>query len=287
MLLRGAFHALGTEIELLLDAEHAPESSLALDAAEVEFERLEHVLSRFRPDSELPELNDTGSLDAGLDLFTVAQLTLDARERTGGRFDPTVHAALVAAGYDRTPDEVAAEGADDFAGCRCGGSVAIDPLTRRIELEPDVLLDLGGIAKGYAVDCAALLLGVAGPCLANAGGDLAVQGGSWPVGVETPDGTLTPELDGGAIATSGRDRRRWSRNGEERHYLIDPATGRPADTELLTVTVVAGSAVEAEVYAKSLFLAGRADALEEADALGLRCVLVTVDGETLLGGGLA
>ena len=121
---------------------------------------------------------------------------------------------------------------------------------------------------------------MSGPCLVNAGGDLAVRGEEpWPVGVE--DGP-TLELTRGAIATSGRDQRRWRRDGQERHHLIDPATGRPSETDLLRVTVVASSAVEAEVLAKNLFLAGENDAA----AAGVPALLVMVDGRTRLVGGL-
>ena len=121
-------------------------------------------------------------------------------------------------------------------------------------------LDLGGIAKGYAVDRAAELLAPAGPCLVNAGGDLAVRGGAWPVGVEH----LTLLLERGAIATSGRDRRRWTRDGREHHHLIDPRTGAPADTPLLRATVVAASAAEAEVLAKAVFLGDEEAARQHA-----------------------
>ena len=108
----------------------------------------------------------------------------------------------------------------------------------------------------------------------NAGGDLAVRGGAWPVGVAED---LTLELSHGGIATSGRDRRRWRRDGEELHHLIDPKTGRPAESDLLRVTVVAGSAVEAEVLAKAAFLGADVDVPR---------VLVTADGRTILAGGL-
>ena len=102
-----------------------------------------------------------------------------------------------------------------------------------------------------------------------------MRGGSWPVGV-TDDVTL--ELTRGAIATSGRDRRRWRRNGEELHHLIDPSTGRPAVSDVLRVTVVAGSATEAEILAKAAFLGADVDVPR---------VLVTADGRTVLAGGLA
>lgn len=272
---RRTFAAMGTEVELLLDAEPSAEGDTALARAERAFERLEALLSRFRPDSELSALNRLGSLEAGDDLVAVAALALEARERTGGLFDPTVHNALVAAGYDRTFDELVADGPASPAQ-RCGGRIAVDG--RRIELEPGFRLDLGGIAKGYTVDRAAQLLGTAGPCLVNAGGDLAARGRSWPVGVETGDGQITLALEDGAIATSGRDRRRWRRDGAEAHHLIDPLTGTPAESDFLRVTVVAPTAVEAEVLAKAVFLGAEPEA---------PAVLVTADGRTVLAGGLA
>ena len=137
-------------------------------------------------------------------------------------------------------------------------------------------LDLGGIAKGYAVDRAAGILAAAGPCLVNAGGDLAVRGGAWPVALEGTDIVL--ELTSGAIATSGRDRRTWRRGGSECHHLIDPRTGLPAETGLVKVTVVAPTAVEAEVLAKIAFLGGEVDVPR---------VLVRADGSVVLAGGLA
>jgi thiamine biosynthesis lipoprotein len=154
---------------------------------------------------------------------------------------------------------------------------------RRIELGRGVRLDLGGIGKGYAVDRALGLLAAAGPCLVSAGGDLAVSGtpagGVWPVGVAVPDGRVTVGLESGAVATSGRDRRRWRRGGEERHHLVDPRTGRPAEGDLLRVTVLAPTAVEAEVLAKALFLG--------AEPAGASAVLVRADGTVVFTGGLA
>ena len=88
-------------------------------------------------------------------------------------------------------------------------------------------IDLGGIGKGYACERAAEILATAGPCLVNAGGDIATRDGVWTVAVETPDGPLALELSGScALATSGRDSRRWRRAGRELHHIIDPAHGR-------------------------------------------------------------
>ncbi len=274
---RRTFRAMGTDIELLVDAENADGT---LDAAEAEFHRLEAILSRFRPESELSRLNEAGAADAGPELVALTSLSLAARELTDGRFDPTVHDAVVAAGYDRTFDDVAADG-PDARPVACGGGVRVDG--SRIELDPGVRLDFGGIGKGWAADRAAEILAEAGPCLVNAGGDIAVRGGSWPVGVET----MTVELTAGGLATSGRDRRTWRRGGRELHHLIDPQTGTSAESDLLRLTVIAGNAVAAEVWAKALYLRGSAEAAEEADERGLPAVLVAADGTTRVAGGLA
>jgi FAD:protein FMN transferase len=283
MIEQRSFHAMGTRIDLFVEAEAAGRE---LDAAEAEFHRLEALLSRFREDSELSRLNRLGSLEAGPDLCRVLELALAARERTGGRFDPTVHDALVSAGYDRSFERVEPDsGESPIAAPAAGGRVRVTGA--RVELEPGTHVDLGGIAKGYAAERAAELLALAGPCLVNAGGDIAMRGGSWPVGVETASGSLTLELTGGGLATSGRDRRRWRRGGREQHHLIDPRSAAPAETDLLRVTAIAGDAVEAEVAAKSLFLAGRARAVTEAGRNGVSAVLVTDDGRTLFTGALA
>jgi thiamine biosynthesis lipoprotein len=269
---------MGTEIELLVQAD---EAEVEVAAAEAEFRRLEGLLTRFDPSSELSCLNEAGSFQAGPELLEVVELALAGRAITAGRFDPTVHDALVEAGYDRTFDELPEDGPAPPAGNACGGAVRIDG--NRIELEEGVRLDLGGIGKGYAAEQAATILAAAGPCLVNAGGDIALRGVAWTIAVQ-PE--LTLELSGGGLATSGRDRRAWRRGGRELHHLIDPVTGEPAACDLLRATVVAPDAIQAEIWAKALFLAGSHAAAAEADSQRLPCVLVTRSGETRLAGGL-
>jgi FAD:protein FMN transferase len=284
-----SFRAMGTSVACFLETEQ--DATSAFGVVEAEFERLEETMSRFRPESELSRLNRNGRIQASEDLFEVIRLSLRAREKTHGRFDPTVHDAVVAAGYDRTFEEIEELPGLAPAQALVGGRVVLDEEGGVIELEPGFRLDLGGIGKGYAVDRACRLLAEWGPCLVNAGGDIAVRGrpvsGTWPIGVDTPAGTFSLGLDSGALATSGRDRRRWRRGGRERHHLIDPATGAPSESDLLRVTVVGRTAVEAEVRAKALFLAGVEGAVAEVSRLRIAAVLVARDGRTVFAGALA
>ena len=273
-----AFHAMGTIFELVVEADEADE---VFAAAEAEVERLEQIMSRFRSDSELSRLNRDGAIDASQDLAEVVERALAARERTGGRFDPTIHDALVGAGYDRTFDELPEDTDAAAMPSACGGGCTVSG--RRIELEPGVRLDLGGIGKGFAAERIAELLALTGPALVSAGGDVAVRGvpteGTWAVAV---DDTLTLGLTRGGLATSGRDRRRWRRSGVEQHHLIDPSTGLPSETDLVRVTAIGTDAVDAEVLAKDLFLGGA----EAALVRDVPAVLVTDDGRTVTTGGL-
>jgi thiamine biosynthesis lipoprotein len=286
---RHTFRAMGTDVEALLDGEPGVEALHGLASVEREFRRLETILTRFDRDSELSRLNTEGSIEPSGDLRAVVERAMEARERTGGRFDPTVLDALVAAGYDRSFELIGDEPVAQREAAPAGGRVHVG--SALIALEPGVRLDLGGIGKGYAVERAVALLAPYGPCLVNAGGDLAVSGvpeqGTWPVGVETSDGTLTLGLTAGALATSGRDRRTWKTANGTGHHLIDPNSGRPSESDLLRVTVVASTAVEAEVLAKALFLGGEEAAVAEAEALGAPAVFVTADGRTRTAGGLA
>lgn len=291
---RRRFRAMNTDVEILIDARPNPALERLCDLAESEFSRYEQTFSRFREDSELSRLNRAGCVYPSPELAEVIRLALDARDRTGGRFDPTVHDALVAAGYGTTFDDIGGghrPGSTALA-ARCGGGVAFDVVTGEIALDHGVRIDLGGIAKGYAADRVAELAGTHASCMVNAGGDVAVCGaprcGAWDIGVTRGDGSvMTLSLRQGGLATSGRDRRRWTVDSREMHHIIDPDTSAPAQTDLLRVTAVASSAADAEVLAKSLFICGRAEAARKADAAGVPCVLVDANGATLLAGGLA
>ena len=289
MTMRREFLAMGTDVLLVLvpqvDTAQAEE---ALDAARREITRIEAIASRFDPGSELSRLNASGRAEVSADLLRLITLALAMRDDTGGRFDPTVHEAMMAAGYDRPIHELPADGGEVGAAMPAGGHVRI----RRgvVSLGEGTCLDLGGIAKGWTADRVADLLGAHGDCLVSIGGDIAVRGrhagGPWPVEVMHGDAARVVGLARGGMATSGTDRRRWMRDGAQMHHVIDPATGAPSTTDLLRVTTVADDAATAEAWATALLLAGRDGAEGEARGLGITSVLVGADGSTTTTGSL-
>lgn len=290
-MMRAGFPAMGTTFELLLDAPEGPSGRAALDAARREVGRLERLLSRFRPDSQVRALNRDRSMRAGPDLLRVLDAALAARRRTGGLFDPTVGRAVRDWGYDRTFRDVPA---DDPRPAPppgpAGGTVAVDHATGWVGLGPGADLDLGAIAKGDAADRACAVLAAAGPCLVNAGGDLRVSGpaaaGPWPVALAGAPGAPVLRVATGGLATSGVDRRRWARAGRPAHHAIAPGTGAPARTDLVRATVAAPTCAEADALATALLVAGAATARRLADDWRVPAALAGADGSLTYAGGL-
>lgn len=301
--LRVAFRGMGTEIALAV-WPRAGEAQAAETAlwAEVAFLRdAEALLSRFQPDSEISRLNSGSGRPMRVSALTFAAIraALGAAAASGGLFDPTVYRALLAAGYDRSwpalsgpPLRPAAAPPWQAGRWR---EVRLDAAAQTVALPEGVGLDLGGIAKGWLADQVVERLHGFGPTLADLGGDIAVRGlppdaDAWAIDVDGPAGEYlgSVRLSGGqAIATSGITRRRWQTAAGERHHLIDPRTGAPALTDLLSVTVVAPAAAEAEVAAKGVLLLGselgRAALALAPEYAGL---LVCRDGRLLSVGGL-
>ena len=275
-LLERAFRAMGTSCALAVTVRSLDQrgAQRALDAGLAEVESCERALSRFDPDSDLSRLNAAsgGWVEVDGRLLDALVLAMRAREDTGGRFDPTILPALVAAGYDRTFEELEERPARTANGWRAAADVEVDPRHGRARVERGAAVDLGGIGKGFSAGRTLLAMALASPGLPGAlvdlGGDLALaglppDGRSWRVGVadaRTPGETLmTLAIEQGGVATSGRDRRRFGPN-RSLHHLIDPSTGAPALAGPLSVTVVAPDPAEAEAHATALALSTLEDA---------------------------
>lgn len=252
---------MGTRIEVVLPDSQA-ECARAVDDL---FAGWEQELSRFRPASGLSRVNTAAGrpAPAGPLLRRVVRRALDAAAATDGTFDPLLGRQLEAIGYDVTFDRIASPSPSE-APATPGGAwrrVVVDDRAGTITVPAGARLDLGGIAKGMAVDASISLLQDAGvdSALVNAGGDIAViaHPEGWPVEVETHAGSTVVSLLRGAIATSTARSRRWLQGGVERHHLLDPRSGLPARSEVHSATVTADSCADAEVAAKVALVLGR------------------------------
>lgn len=267
------FHAMGCEMLAALDSESL-QAERTLASVPEWFESWEQSLSRFREDSELSELNRHAGQPwkVSQTLWRVFQAARQAEQRSQGLVTPGVLGALIHAGYDRSFSELAPLSTDLPAASLptqpC--SMIKDETAHTICLPPGLGLDFGGIAKGWAANQAVQKLRAYGPALVDAGGDIAVSGrpldGSpWAIGVADPSrpehdlGTLL--LVSGGVATSGIDYRRWQQGGAWKHHIIDPRTGAPAETDVLSVTVVGSTIMEAETAAKVVLILGSREGL--------------------------
>jgi len=237
------FRAMGADV--LVHGASAEE----LEAIDALFADWDRVFSRFRPDSELNLVNrDLSPVVVLSRPFAFAlRAALEAAEATDGLVDPTLGAAIEAAGYDRD-FSLLAEDARPAGPAVPGRRDSVRLSGRLLSRPPGIALDLNGVVKALAVDSALEL--IAGDGLVAAGGDLAARGGA-NVGLPVA-GAL--HLIAGGVATSGTTKRRWRRGGELQHHLIDPGSGRPARSRWDEVTVTADSCLAADVAAKAAFL---------------------------------
>lgn len=272
MIHRLSFCAMGTHMLACLDvdSDQAPE---ILAQAPAWFEAWEQALSRFRLDSELSRLNRSNGRPTPVSetFWQVFQAALDAEAWTDGLVTPTIADSLFEVGYDRDFDLLAGARLPahlpTLTAVRPLSAVEWDEAKRTIHLPEGIRLDFGGVAKGWAAHQAMLRLSEYGPALMNAGGDVAssgplLNGGSWEITITNPftrreeDSLGTILLRGEAVATSGTDHRRWQQGDFLRHHIIDPHTGLPAQTDVLSATVVAPTVLEAEAAAKSALIRG-------------------------------
>jgi thiamine biosynthesis lipoprotein ApbE len=177
--------------------------------------------------------------------------------------------------------------------------IKLDDSTKTLTVPAGVRLDLGATAKAWAADRSAEGISRVLGCgvLVSLGGDIAVAGevppGGWPIRVQDITGDPLAPAEGpasvisireGGLATSSTSARRWRRGGDLMHHILDPRTGRPADSDWRTVSVAAGSALDANISSTAAIIRG-SDATGWLTQLGLPARLVAIDGSvTMLAG---
>ena len=313
---RRQWRAMGTDAEVIVvvDADAVGVADRMAELAVQRIEILEQSWSRFRSTSELSALNAScgqGPRSASADLMELLDRMQQAWRWTAGACDGAVHDAMTAWGYDRDFALLASdhgaiplEAPGNERPQRAAGigptlaDVMIDRAAGTIELPASLRIDPGAIGKGLAADivCREVASAGASGVLVNMGGDISVcgawlDGHPWQVGLRderNPDASsvmLTIHDSPCGIATSTSLRRRWSVHGHSVHHIIDPSTGRPAQSDLVQATVIAPTAWQAEAAATAAMVRGAEAGSEWLTAHHLDAFLFSTEAMLTLPGG--
>jgi len=282
-----------TSVELVVTDPRAVAPATAILRRQLD--RVEQVASRFRPDSEIVQLQKASTRfpswaqPVSDDLYEAVTIAVRAAALTDGAVDPTVGSALCDLGYDRDFSAVAGGVDRPLPAARPvpgWQTVTVDAERRAVGLLPGTVLDLGATAKAWAADraCAAIAGQLDCGVLVSLGGDLAVANapdGGFSVGIADVCGDQTTSVQvsvaSGGLATSGTGRRHWMLGQHPVHHLVNPETGQPVDSYWRTVSVAAGSCVDANTASTAAIIKG-VGAVTWLEERSLPARLVRTDG---------
>ena len=276
---------------------YGPRAEAALAAVEAETAALEKRISVTVPGSELARLNGGDRVPLSPTVHDLLEQSLAMCARTGGLMDISLYPVVSAWGFTRgtytVPDSATLSRLLERVDYR-----AVDLAGDALALREGMMLDLGSTAKGFMGDRAAGILSDYGvrAAILDFGGDVRAvgakpDGSPWKVAIVDPrnPGALLAavELTDGAIVTSGGYERFFEQDGEIYWHILDPRTGAPARSGLLSVSVIGGSGMLCDGLSTALFVMGREAALaHRAEHGDFELVLVTEGGEVVITPGL-
>lgn len=263
---------MGTRARIIIYGMRPEEAGEAAGLALGEMHRLESLMSTWNPESELSVINMTagsGPRRASRELTSLLYIAAQFSRMTGGVFDVTAGPLVTLWGFQGKTREDLPSAKEISRAMRQVGyeKVALDTSASTVSIPRGTRIDLAGIAKGYAVDRCASILRKNGvrSALIDLGGNMYAIGSppgkkGWTVGIRDPG--LTREVVGyliisdQAVATSGNYENFVEIEGKVLGHLIDPRTGRPAESGVLSVTVLSPTALSADALSTSLFIMG-------------------------------
>jgi FAD:protein FMN transferase len=265
--------AMGSALRLSAWTADAPAAERAFDAVFTEFDRLDALMSVWKPGSEIERLNAAAGdhpVPAGPDVRAVLHTAAQVSEWTGGKFDVTFGVLSGKWRFDhdqdnRVPDRNEVRALLPLIDYR---SLVVDDAAGTVFLrKKGMRAHLGGIGKGYAIDRGVELFRARGlnNFMIQAGGDMFVSGVKdgqpWRLGIQDPRGPggtifATIDLTNSTFSTSGDYERFFVKDGRRYHHIIDPATGEPSQAGCRSVTILAASAVIADGLSTGVFLLG-------------------------------
>ena len=285
-----AFVAMNASVEITLVTPSAARAEAALRAARAEVERLEALLSDYRPESNVSRLNRRATDMPAPETRLLMERAQRVCRETDGAFDISLGPMkrLWGFGSDDTPHVPAPEEIASLlqhVGCEV---YALAPDGRVAWLDTQARIDLGGIAQGFVAACLADTFRARGieRFLINISGDILVagerpDGGPWRVGVQNPrrpDSLLTSiPMRWAAVTTSGDYEQSFVENGVRYHHIFDPATGYPA-RRTTSVSVWSNDPIAADCYATALFVLGPERGLAFVDSRPDLAALFVVEG---------
>jgi FAD:protein FMN transferase len=302
-LVERASAAMGSDLKLTVYTADEPAAGKAFDQLFLEFERLDALMSVWRPGSDVLRINAAAGEHAVAASPEVREALHAARqisEWTGGKFDVTFGALSDIWKFDQDRDNTVPEPAAIRARLPLVDyrQIEIDDRAGTVFLKrKGMRIHLGGIGKGYAVDRAVAILRRAGlrDFLIQAGGDLYAgglkAGRPWRLGINDPRGPAgrsfaTLDLSDGTFSTSGDYARSFVKDGVRYHHILDPSTGQPARL-CRSVTIVADSPLVADGLSTGVFLLGPEQGMALVERLpDVEGVIVSASNEVLVSSGL-
>lgn len=282
---------------VMIFTARGPKAPAALDEAIAEVQRLDALLSAQAPDSEISRLNAQGRAPVSEDTAKLLETASEISVETGGLFDCTIYPLMELWGFPTKMYQVPSE--EEIAALL----PLVDSATIRVndgeaELGGGQRIDLGGIAKGYA---SARVMEIfkahgIGSAMVSLGGNVQTmgnrpEGGGWLIGVQDPQGgngfPAVVEAKDVAVVTSGGYQRYFERDGKRYIHILDPRTGIPAESDLLSATVVSPDGTLADALSTAAYVMG----LEGAASYwrthnGFELILIAEDGSVYITEGL-
>jgi thiamine biosynthesis lipoprotein len=279
-----------------------PSAGDIIEDAFTEIRRIEDLMSSHKPTSEIGKINSAPAqtpVKVSKETFELIEKSLYYSRVTDGAFDITIGPILrlwdILNGKEKIPSHGDIAAALDLVGYQF---VTLDEKNTTVSLEkPNMSLDLGGVAKGYAIDRAReiILKGGLKSAVIDAGGDVWAigskpDGGRYNIGVRHPRDlqellTVVPIRDK-SIVTSGDYQRYFVKDGVRYHHIFDPHVGKPANSGLISVTLIGPDGAEGDILATAVFVLGKEKGLELLESLpDVAGMLITEDLEVVYGPG--
>lgn len=290
---QGTFFAMDTMMDFTIYGE-----SGLIDQSESLIASLESLVSVTDTGSELYAINQTGSGTLTGKASSLMEQALEICRRTDGALDLSIYPIVRAWGFTtgsyQVPDEAEIQALLPLVDYR---KIQYDAATGTVTLPEGMEIDLGSVAKGYAGQLAAQMLREHGvqSALLNLGGNVQTvgakpDGSPWQIGIKDPQGEdamMVLSVEDQAVVTSGGYERYFEQDGQTYWHIMDPSTGHPADSGLISVTIVGDEGVVCDGLSTALFVMGLEKAADLwAQSGDFEAVFVTASGEVYITEGL-